>query len=230
MHSHLCAELGWDFFNALARQCLDGKYALDLFARRKRLLEMPEAYWAAITTLIVMQSTLGAALQISAKRFAGTAMGCVLGALLASHFGANVAVFGAATFAIGIVCDALHLDRTAYRYAGITLAIVMLVVHTGSAWIVGMQRFIEVAVGIAVGPGPDRSVARRRTGNQPNMKLMARVAFCARRRVGFTPRLRISGGRIRPHRCRPRRGLPRYARRVRTDGGWERPPGARPRA
>ncbi len=116
-----------------------------------RLLEMPEAYWAAITTLIVMQSTLGAALQISAKRFAGTAMGCVLGALLASHFGGSVIAFGAAIFAVGVICDALHLDRTAYRYAGITLAIVMLVARTNSAWMVGMQRFIEVSVGIAVG-------------------------------------------------------------------------------
>ena len=33
-----------------------------------RLFRLPEAYWAAITALIVMQSSLGAALPISAQR------------------------------------------------------------------------------------------------------------------------------------------------------------------
>jgi uncharacterized membrane protein YccC len=40
-----------------------------------RLFGLPEAYWAAIPTLIVMQSTLGAALPVSVQRFAGTAIG-----------------------------------------------------------------------------------------------------------------------------------------------------------
>src|SRR5882757_7898787 len=35
-----------------------------------RLFTLPEAYWSAITTLIVMQSSLGAALGISVRRFA----------------------------------------------------------------------------------------------------------------------------------------------------------------
>jgi uncharacterized membrane protein YccC len=46
-----------------------------------RLFRLPEAYWAAISTLkIVMQSTLGTALPISAQRFAGTAVGAAVGA------------------------------------------------------------------------------------------------------------------------------------------------------
>src|SRR5580700_11325590 len=40
-----------------------------------RLFRLPEAYWAPITTLVIMQSTLGAALPISAQRLAGTAVG-----------------------------------------------------------------------------------------------------------------------------------------------------------
>ena len=36
-----------------------------------RLFRLPEPYWAAITTLIVTQSTLGAALPVSALRLAG---------------------------------------------------------------------------------------------------------------------------------------------------------------
>jgi uncharacterized membrane protein YccC len=33
-----------------------------------RLVQMPEAYWAAIATLVVMQSTLGATLALSIER------------------------------------------------------------------------------------------------------------------------------------------------------------------
>jgi hypothetical protein len=39
-----------------------------------RLCRLPEAYWAAVTTLVVMQSSLGAALKISGERLAGTAL------------------------------------------------------------------------------------------------------------------------------------------------------------
>ena len=116
-----------------------------------RLFRLPEAYWAAITTLIVMQSTLGAALTISRQRFAGTALGAAAGALLAAHFGPRVIVFGAGVFVIGVICAALHLERNAYRFAGITLAIVMLVARAKSAWEIAAHRFVEVSLGIVVG-------------------------------------------------------------------------------
>jgi uncharacterized membrane protein YgaE (UPF0421/DUF939 family) len=115
-----------------------------------RALELPEAYWATITTLIIMQSTLGAALAVSEQRFAGTALGAVMGALLTTYFGSNLIVFGLGVFVIGLICAALRLED-AYRLASVTLAIVMLIAHTKQAWIVAAHRFIEVSVGIAVG-------------------------------------------------------------------------------
>jgi uncharacterized membrane protein YgaE (UPF0421/DUF939 family) len=116
-----------------------------------RLFRLPEAYWAAITTLVVMQSSLGAALTVSWQRFVGSAIGAAAGALFATYFGSNTAMFGIGIFVMGIVCAALRLDKAAYRFAGITLAIIMLIAHTAPAWIVAVHRFIEVAVGIAVG-------------------------------------------------------------------------------
>jgi len=116
-----------------------------------QLLRMPEAYWAPITTLIVMQSSLGAALPISAQRFVGTLLGSAVGALAVTFFSGNVLVFGIAVFAIGIFCTLLHLERNAFRFASIALAIVMLVTRTNSVWIIAIHRFIEVSVGIAVG-------------------------------------------------------------------------------
>jgi uncharacterized membrane protein YccC len=119
-----------------------------LFAR---LFHLPEAYWAGIATIIVMQSTLGAAWTISKERLAGTALGAATGALLSTYTGQNVAAFGAGVFAMGVLCAFLGVGRGAYRYAGITLIVVMLIARTQPAWIVAIHRFVEISVGIAVG-------------------------------------------------------------------------------
>ena len=128
-----------------------------LIARECRL---PEAYWAVITTIVVMQATVGAALLISTRRLAGTALGAAMGALLATYFGPNLLAFGAGLFLLGVICAALgraygplqeHLDRTAYRFAGITLATTMLIVRPRPPWVIAIHRFIEVSIGIAVG-------------------------------------------------------------------------------
>lgn len=116
-----------------------------------RLLKLPEAYWAAITAMIVMQSTLGAAWSVSKQRLAGTAVGAILGALLVTYAGANWELFGAGVFAAGILCTALRMERNAFRYSGITLAIVMLVGRNQPAWEIALHRFVEIALGIAVG-------------------------------------------------------------------------------
>jgi hypothetical protein len=44
----------------------------------------------------------------------------------------------------------LRLDKAAYRFAGITLTIIMLIARTKAAWAIAMDRFLEVSVGIAV--------------------------------------------------------------------------------
>jgi len=116
-----------------------------------RLFGLPEAYWAAISTLIVMQSTLGAALPVSVQRFAGTAIGAAVGAATATYFPGSVWAFGIAVFLVGIPCAGFRVERSAYRYASITLAIVMLVPRSTSAWLVAIHRFFEVSLGIAVG-------------------------------------------------------------------------------
>jgi len=114
-------------------------------------LRMPEPYWATVTTIVIMQSSLGAAWKVSWNRLEGTALGTIVGGLLASYFGGNIVAFAAAMIACGLLCLVLHLDRTSYRFAGITLTIIMLVTRTQSAWIIAAHRFVEVSLGIAVG-------------------------------------------------------------------------------
>ena len=116
-----------------------------------RLCRLPEAYWAAIATLIAMQSTLGAAWAISRDRFVGTALGAAAGALLSTYAGRNIAVFGIGVFLLGPICAALRVERGAYRYAGITLVIVMLITYTHGPWSVALHRFVEISIGLAVG-------------------------------------------------------------------------------
>ncbi len=115
-----------------------------------QLFKVPEAYWAVITAIVVMQSTLGAALTTSGQRFVGTALGAIMGALLATFCGANVIAFAAGLFVCGLICALARLHWNAYRFAGVTLAIVMLVSGPRTPVILAFHRFVEVSIGIAV--------------------------------------------------------------------------------
>jgi uncharacterized membrane protein YccC len=115
-----------------------------------RFVQMPEAYWAAIATLVVMQSTLGATLTLSIERIVATAVGASVGALEADYFGANLVAFAGAIILIGLMSFAFRLEKTAYRYASITLAIIVLIPRSNPPLIVALHRFIEVSVGIIV--------------------------------------------------------------------------------
>jgi uncharacterized membrane protein YgaE (UPF0421/DUF939 family) len=116
-----------------------------------RLFRLPEVYWAPMSTLIVMQLTLSAALPIAGQYVAGTAVGAAVGALTDTYFHASVWTFGSAVILVGLMCVALRVERSAFRYASITLVIVMLVPRSTSARLVALHRFFEVTIGIAVG-------------------------------------------------------------------------------
>jgi uncharacterized membrane protein YccC len=55
-----------------------------------------------------------------------------------------------AIFFIGLLSFGFRLEKTAYRYASVTLTIIVLIPRTNPAWIVALHRFIEVSVGIVV--------------------------------------------------------------------------------
>jgi uncharacterized membrane protein YccC len=115
-----------------------------------RIVQMPEAYWAAIATLFAMQSTLGATLTLSSARIVATAIGASVAALEARFFGANLIAFAVAIVVIGLLSHALRLEKTAYHYASVTFTIIVLIPRSGAPWISALHRFIEVSVGIIV--------------------------------------------------------------------------------
>src|SRR5437762_8785609 len=115
-----------------------------------RLVQMPEAYWAAIATLVVMQSTLGATLTLSIERIAATAVGASAGALEANYFRTSLVAYAVAIFLVGLLSFAFRLEKTAYRYASITLTIIVLIPRSEAPWATALHRFLEVSIGIIV--------------------------------------------------------------------------------
>ena len=114
------------------------------------LFGLPEAYWAPITTVVIEQSSLGAALIPSRQRLTGTLLGAVVGALLPIQPMPAAVLFGAGVFILGLLRLLTRSDVNVYRFGCVTLAIVLLVPRGGSASQVAMHRFAEVAIGIVV--------------------------------------------------------------------------------
>lgn len=115
-----------------------------------KLLGLPEAYWAPITAVVVTQSTLAASWITSRQRVIGTALGAAVGVLCSRPAAQGPLAFTALMFLLGLICVWLRLDQKAYRFAGITYAIIVLMSRSEPAWLVGLHRFVEVSTGITI--------------------------------------------------------------------------------
>lgn len=115
-----------------------------------RLFRLPEAYWASITTLVITQSSLATTLAVSWQQFVGTILGALVGAVVAAFFGPQVLVFGGCVLILGLLCALVHSDRSAYRFASVTLGIILLTPRTTAPWQIAVHRFAEVSIGIGV--------------------------------------------------------------------------------
>jgi uncharacterized membrane protein YgaE (UPF0421/DUF939 family) len=113
-----------------------------------RTLKMPEFYWAPISTIVIILSNIDP-LTLAWQRFAGTALGAAVSALIATYLHPNWMIYGVGIFVCGILCALLRIG-SAYRFAAITLSIVLLIAHARPPWIVAAHRFAEVSLGIAV--------------------------------------------------------------------------------
>jgi uncharacterized membrane protein YgaE (UPF0421/DUF939 family) len=113
-----------------------------------RSLKLPEFYWAPISTIVVLLSTINPR-TLAWQRFVGTALGAVVGALVGTFFRPTWFVYGAGVFVCGLLCAILRLGG-AYRFAAITLSTILLIAHDQPPWVVAVHRFIEVSLGIAV--------------------------------------------------------------------------------
>jgi len=65
-------------------------------------------------------------------------------------FGANLVAFALTIFVLGLISFAFRLERVWYSYAGMTLAIIVLIPHPEAPWVAALDRFAEVSLGILV--------------------------------------------------------------------------------
>src|ERR1019366_7081414 len=113
-----------------------------------RLLKLRGYYWAPVSTIVIIQSTIPPR-TLGWQRFVGTALGAVLGAALATFFRPSAVVYALGILLCGVLAWLLRVGG-AYRFAGITLSIILLIPRTRAPWITGWHRFLEVSLGIAV--------------------------------------------------------------------------------
>ena len=145
----------------LIKQAVKTAAAATISLYASRFLKLPEGYWAAISAIIVLQSNLEATFRTSVNRLAGTAIGAVVGALFAETVGVRLWMFGMAVMTAILVC--VLLDQwESYRFAGVTVAIVMLTPHHASPWVVALHRFAELSLGIVVALAAEAIAAKVR--------------------------------------------------------------------
>jgi len=97
-----------------------------------------------------IRSAQGAALTVSRQRFVGKALGAVVGAIVASHFGPTCLLSVQACSFLGLLSAMARSDRSEYRFGGITLPIVLLVPRTAPPSQIAFHRCTGVYIGIGL--------------------------------------------------------------------------------
>jgi uncharacterized membrane protein YgaE (UPF0421/DUF939 family) len=114
-----------------------------------KLLGLSQGYWAAISSIIVLQSHMGATIKASVGRLMATALGAMVGAIFVALLGSGYLSVAAAITVAALFCIPKRL-RDSYRLAGATVVSVMLSTKFTSPWATALERFVEVALGIVV--------------------------------------------------------------------------------
>jgi uncharacterized membrane protein YgaE (UPF0421/DUF939 family) len=112
--------------------------------------------WAVVSAVLVMQSNLGGLLRAAGLRMLGTAIGVVLCTLFALPIGVRAngpvdqpLVVGSIIAATLAICSRLQMQE-AYRLSGTTVVIVLLLRDERAGWMIGLDRLLDVFVGIVV--------------------------------------------------------------------------------
>jgi uncharacterized membrane protein YgaE (UPF0421/DUF939 family) len=113
-----------------------------------QILELPEGYWAVISAVIVMETTVPDSLKLSWFRFVGTAVGAITGLASVLVIGATPWAVGIAIFSTTVLSYALNMKES-YRLAGATAAIVILASKLNPTRF-AFQRFMDVSIGILI--------------------------------------------------------------------------------
>lgn len=130
-------------------------------------LDLPNAYWAVLTAVLVVQATIGASLSVAVDRALGTVAGGIIGVLAATLAGTRepyqLVGLGIALF----LASALSARSASFKLAPPTVVIVMLT-DPGHVepWVSGLHRILEISIGGIIGMAcsvlilPERALLR----------------------------------------------------------------------
>lgn len=113
---------------------------------------LSKGYWAVLTAILVMQSTIGASLSAALDRLFGTLLGGVLGVLGAWAAGPSITVTGLVLLAGVLVTVYLAAKRPSLKLASVTVAIVLLSDPSHAEPVrSAFERLAEIGLGACVG-------------------------------------------------------------------------------
>lgn len=120
------------------------------------LLELPQGYWAVLTAVLIIQSSIGGSLKAALERLIGTFGGAVYGALIASLVPHENLTMMAVTLAIGLAPPALLAAlKPSFRIAPVTVIIVLFSSTVAGPHVSVIQyafdRVIEIGIGSIIG-------------------------------------------------------------------------------
>jgi uncharacterized membrane protein YccC len=111
-----------------------------------------EGYWAAISSIVVMQANLEDTRHSARDRFIGTAIGGVIAWICAAGWHGHVWIYALAV-AVTVFCCWVADVSNAGRLAAVAVTVIVLIPRDEAIWQVAVFRFLEVSWGIAVAVG-----------------------------------------------------------------------------
>jgi len=114
-----------------------------------KAIELPYAFWAVITTVIVMQVHVADSIRMCLYRFTGTALGALIGIAMILVFPQNYWFTLLGIFLGTGLCAYLTRYNERFRMAAITVAIVYLTsLYQDDRILIALSRLAEIGVGV----------------------------------------------------------------------------------
>ena len=132
------------------RQAIQATAAAILAYELAAYFALPQGYWAVMTAILVVQSSVGGSLGLAIDRFLATLLGAAVGGALLAAAGAGYGIPVPLGLGVLILTYAATL-RASMRLAPVTAAVVILAEPiNGSAFASAVNRVCEIGIGAGV--------------------------------------------------------------------------------
>lgn len=153
--------VGW----AAIRQAIQTVFAAVAAYVLAEWMQLPQGYWAVMTAILVVQSSVGASLGLALDRLLATIVGAAVGGALVLIFGhlphATPALLALSVLALAYVANL----RSSLRLAPVTAAIVILAdPHLGSPLQSALNRVVEISLGALIAVATSLLILPSRAG------------------------------------------------------------------